>query len=127
MGETQGINLKRGQSLWHMILAPIIWAVHFCLCYGTAAVWCAKVGAEIGTLRLILGLFTIVALALIAVVAWRAWRRWNYAKGQDYDHAAADTENRRQFLGHAGFLLSGVSAVGVIYVTLPAFLAGGCT
>ena len=127
MAETQNHDTKRSQSLWTMIHAPLIWAAHFCVSYGTAAVWCAKVGTDAGTLRWTIGLFTLVALAGIALVGWRAWRQWNYSPGENYDHPTADSENRRQFLGHAGFLLAGVSAVGVIYVTLPAFLTGGCT
>ena len=33
-----------GESLWAMIVAPTIWAVHFLACYILAAIWCAKAG-----------------------------------------------------------------------------------
>jgi len=116
----------RGQSIWPMIFAPIVWALHFCLSYGTAAIWCAKRGGGEAGLQAVLLLLGLGALGLIALIGWRAWRQWDYTDDWDYDHAKANNENRREFLGHAGFLLALVSAVGVIYVTLPALLAGGC-
>lgn len=127
MDEPNPRDTKGGRSLWTMIQGPIVWAVHFCLSYGTAAVWCAKIGTDSGTLQWIISLYTLAALSIIAFVGWRAWRRWDYPRAHNYDHATADEESRRQFLGHAGLLLAGVSAVGVIYVTLPVFLTGGCT
>ena len=33
---------ERNESLWMLVVSPTIWAVHFGLCYITAAVWCAK-------------------------------------------------------------------------------------
>lgn len=35
-------RFDRNRSLWHMILAPTIWAIHFCVTYATAAIFCAK-------------------------------------------------------------------------------------
>jgi hypothetical protein len=125
MDDLRGQESERGQSLWPMIYAPTIWAVHFCVSYGTAALWCTRNGPS-DWLQWIVAAFSTVALGLIALVAWRAWRQWDYSDDWDYDHARASNEHRREFLGHAGFLLAGVSAVGVIYVTLPAFLTGVC-
>jgi hypothetical protein len=34
---------EANESLWLLVASPVIWAAHFLLCYGTAAVWCAKV------------------------------------------------------------------------------------
>lgn len=125
MDHLRGQESERSRTLWPMIFAPTIWALHFCLSYGTAALWCARLGAP-GGLVWVLAAYSGLALALIALVAWRSWRQWDYADDHDYDHARANDEHRREFLGNASFLLAGVSAVGVIYVTLPAFLTGVC-
>ena len=39
----------RWGSLWLLTFGPGIWAVHFLLCYVTAAVWCARVAGMIVT------------------------------------------------------------------------------
>lgn len=117
----------RGEKIWPLFHAPIVWAAHFCLSYATAAVWCAKSPGTTDALPATLIGFGIVAIALIALFGWYAWRQWNFTEGRNYDHAEAEDEHRREFLGHAGLLLALVSAVGVIYVTLPAFLTGVCT
>lgn len=126
MDELRGQESERGQRLWPMIHGPIVWAVHFCISYATAAIWCARSAGASDGLQWLVGGYSAVALALIALVAWRAWRQWDYSDDWDYDHARSNNEHRREFLGHAGFLLAGMSAVGVVYVTLPAFLTGLC-
>ncbi len=115
--------LDESSSLWRIALAPIVWAFHFLFCYGGAAVWCAKYGAVEGVtfLRLSILVLTVVALALIGWLGWRARIQWN---PQDEDTEAP--EERHQFLGHAALLLAIISAVGVVYVALPALFIGTC-
>ena len=67
-----------------------------------------------------------LALLAIGFVGWRAWRQWDYTDDWDYVHGKCTDEHRREFLGHAGLLLAVVSAIGVIYVSLPALLTGVC-
>lgn len=126
MSKAQRHDTKRGQSLWPMIYAPIVWALHFCTSYAVAAVWCAKFGPAGDALPAVIGGLSLAALALIGFIAWRSWRQWDYSDDWDYDHAEPNDEHRREFLGHAGFLLAGVSAVGVIYVAMAAVLTGVC-
>jgi hypothetical protein len=119
-------GIKRHRSLWHMILGPTIWAVHFCVTYAVTAVLCAKSGVDMGVLRVVLLAISGVAIALLGATAWLAWRQWDYTDDWDYEHAGNSTEDRREFLGHVGFLLSVISLIGVVYVTLPALFAGTC-
>ncbi|SMO92810.1 hypothetical protein [Paracoccus laeviglucosivorans] len=113
-------------SLWRIAFAPTVWAFHFLLCYAGGAVWCAKFGAAqgVGFLRIsVLGL-TVLALALIVWQGWRSARQW-----EPHDASATDLhrpESRHRFLGHAAFLLSIISGVGVIYVALPALFITSC-
>lgn len=118
-------RFPRHKSLWHMILSPTIWAIHFVAVYGSTAVLCAKWNAA-DTARLAIFALTAVALALIVFVGWRAWRQWDYLDDWDDIHDGPTTEDRREFLGHVGFLLSLVSGVGVIYVALPALFVVTC-
>jgi hypothetical protein len=115
----------RHRSLWHMILSPTIWAIHFVVVYGATAVLCAKWDAAQAARLAIFGL-TVLALALIVVVGWRAWRQWDYLDDWESIHDGQSEEDRKEFLGHVGFLLSLVSGVGVIYVSLPAVFVVTC-
>lgn len=115
-------------SLWRIALSPTIWALHFVACYATAAVWCAKADLfDLSTLRIAIAGYTVFALGLISWLAWRAWVQWDFLDDLDHDHAGEQAEHRHEFLGHAAFLLSGLSLVGVIYVAMPAFFAASCT
>lgn len=115
----------RHTSLWQMIAAPIVWAVHFCAVYAWTASACAHAGAA-EEARLGVALMTLAALGLIAVFAWRAWRQWDLLSENDHVHDAPTDGHRRRFLGHAGLLLSMVSAIGVSFVAAPAFYIGSC-
>lgn len=113
------------RSLWHMIAAPVVWAVHFVGVYGWTAVVCARLGepglARTGTL-----LMSLVALGLISVLGWRAWRQWGYERYGDHIHDRPTVQDRREFLGHSGLLLALVSGIAVIFVTMPVLFIGSC-
>ena len=55
---------EANESLWLLVASPAIWAVHFLLCYGTAAVWCAKVagyGGSLATASTAIAIYTVLA------------------------------------------------------------------
>lgn len=114
------------ESLWRITLAPATWAVHFVLCYAAAAVICAKAPALLGPARVGLVVLTGIALGLIGWLGWRAWRQWDVRRTGDHVHALGQAEDRHEFLGHAAVLLATISAVGVIYTTLPVLLLETC-
>ena len=61
---------ERHESLWMLTVSPTIWALHFMVCYVTAAIWCAKVPtalAPLGGVRIVILILTIAALAGIAI------------------------------------------------------------
>lgn len=113
-------------ALWRITLPPTIWAVHFVLSYGGAAVWCAKEGEIHGVTfaRIsILGLM-VVALAAIGWLARRSIRRWR--PHEKHPNDLSHPEGRHRFLGHAAFLLCIISAIGVVYVSMPALFMETC-
>lgn len=116
------------QTLWLLAAAPTIWAIHFLASYITAAIWCAKLGGPAGSLGWVpaaVGVYTAVALVGIGVVGGIGWRRHDYgtaAVPHDFDTRA----DRHRFLGFATVLLSGLSAVAVIYVAAVALFFRTC-
>jgi hypothetical protein len=117
-------------SLWRIALGPLIWVAHFVLTYAGASVVCAKlVGQQdwaMPFLQISIAVITVLALAGIGWVGLRSWRQWDYLDDYDYEHDRAVEEDRHEFLGHAAFLLAGVSFIGVIYVALPAIYVAEC-
>jgi hypothetical protein len=116
------------ESLWLLTASPVIWAAHLLLCYGTAAVWCAKVvgvGGSLETTRIAILFYTLAALAAIGIIGWIGYRRHSFAKA-NVPHDDDTPEDRHRFLGFATFLLSALSAVAVVYAALVAVFIRSC-
>ncbi len=115
------------QRLWMIALSPAIWALHFMLCYGTAAIWCAKRGpaSSLTTVQLVIAGYTLVALAAVALVGWRALRRHRLG-GEAPPHDEDTPEDRHRFLGLATLMLSGLSAVAIVYAAMAALFFESC-
>lgn len=119
---------ERNQSLWLLVSSPTIWAGHFLACYLTAAIWCAKYAdsdRSLGSVRLAIAVYTLVALTgigYIGVVGYRRSRLHSSQTSQDGD----TPEDRHRLLGFATLLLSGLSAVGTLFVALAAYFIEDC-
>ncbi|WP_375261687.1 hypothetical protein [Palleronia sp.] len=126
MAEHEKPDLPAHRNLFRMILAPSIWAIHFLLAYCTAAIWCAKGLGDPDTLTLIVTGYTAAAEVVIVILGLKMWTQWDYLDDYDYVHSESTDEHRREFLGHAGFMLACLSFVAVIFNTMPAWFAGTC-
>jgi hypothetical protein len=116
------------QSLLLLTASPLVWAAHFLACYATASIWCAKVagpGGPIAPVRLAFAAFTALALGAIGLIGWIGYRRHTYGGGRP-PHDEDTPEDRHRFLGHATFLVSGLSAVAVLYAASVAVFFGTC-
>lgn len=116
------------QSLWILAASPTIWAGHFLLSYITVAIWCAKVVGRDGMLgmaRTVVIMYTVLALIGIGIVTWRSYRKHSFGEATA-PHAFDTPGDRHRFLGFASLLLSGLSAVGVIYVALTLLFIDTC-
>lgn len=119
---------EKRESLWLLTVSPTIWALHFLLCYVTAAIWCAKAvtrSAALDGVRTAVAVYTAVALVGILVTAWRGYLRHEHgtaAVPHDFDTPA----DRHRFIGFATLLLSGLSAVAVVYVAFAAVVMETC-
>jgi hypothetical protein len=117
---------EREETLWSLARAPLIWALHFMLCYVTPAVYCAKLGASHGSLapaRFAIAGFTVPAVAALGLIAVRAFRRARTARSRQ-GHEAART--RAAFMAHVDLLLSLLSLTAVVMSSLPALFFGNC-
>jgi hypothetical protein len=119
---------EENESLWVLTAAPAMWAGHFVLSYVTAAIWCAKVAGpdgSLGNVRVAIAIYTIIALAGIGLTAWRGFQRHSL-EGSTLPHDFDSPRERHRFLGFATLLLSGLSAVAIVYVALAAVFIGSC-
>ena len=118
---------ERNQSLWLLTISPVIWAVHFLASYITAAIWCAKFSEDgsFRTVRMAIAIYTLVALLGIALTAWVGYQRHVFGRAT-VPHDFDTPEDRHRFLGFATLLLSGLSAVAVIYVAMVAIFIRTC-
>jgi hypothetical protein len=119
---------ERDDSLWRLAASPLAWAGHLLLSYCTAAIWCEKVAGRAGSLsgaRVAIAIYTACALVVIGGFGWRGYKRHTLL-GSALPHDADTPEDRHRFLGFATLLLSGLSALAVLYQALAAVIIGSC-
>ncbi len=120
---------ETGTDLKQVIAAPVIWAAHFLTAYVFAAVWCEKLGRETPILgaRIAVLAATVLALVAIGILARRLWRAHAPSlTDADFDFEYNAPEERHRFLAHVGLMLCALSAVAVLYGTLPALTLSSC-
>jgi hypothetical protein len=124
-----GFLHDRETSLWFLVAGPTIWAVHFLVSYISAAIYCAKVPPphDMDVVQSIVAAATLAALGAIVLAGWLAARKWQLGIRGWRDHTGSTLEDRQRFLGHASWLLNGLSAVATLYVALPAIFAASCS
>lgn len=118
-----------GTDLWHVIAAPIVWALHFLFCYVWAAIYCEKVGrgASLDEPRVAVVVATVVALALIGLSTLSLWRvRGRSLTDDDFEFEHNTPEERHRFLSHVALMLCVLSAVAVVYVAIPMIYLTTC-
>jgi hypothetical protein len=116
------------ESLWLLTASPVLWAAHFLLCYLTAAIWCAKLAGpdgSLGSIRVAIAVYTVLALLGMALTGWHAFRRHTFGSAT-VPHDFDSREDRHRFLGFATLLLSALSAVATLYVALAAVFIRSC-
>jgi hypothetical protein len=119
---------EQRQSLWLLIISPVIWAAHFLLSYITASIWCAKVADpnnSFGSVRVAIIVYTVVALGGIGVTGWVGYRKHSHGDAS-LPHDDDTPEDRHRFLGFSTLLLSALSAVAVVYAALVVFFFRSC-
>ena len=122
------VAAEKGWRLWLLAVSPSIWAAHFMLSYVTAAIWCGRIagaGASLDPVRVTIAVYTAVALAAIAIVGVIGYRAHRIGDA-NVPHDDDTPQDRHRFLGFSTLLLSGLSAVAVIYSALAAVFIESC-
>lgn len=116
------------ESLWEVTASPLVWAAHFMLSYLSAAIFCAKLASiesSLDPVRAAIGIYTVVALLVVGVVGTRSARRHHRAD-QGAAHDQDRPESRHRFLAFTTLLLSGLSAVAIVYSALATLFIRSC-
>jgi hypothetical protein len=117
------------ESLFSLAAPPLVWAAHFLLSYGTAAIYCAKLAGEGGSLapaRIAIAVYTAVALATVTVLGVRGYRRHRTREAAPPPHDDDSPIGRHRFLGFATLLLAGLSALAIGYGGLVVVFLRSC-
>jgi len=114
-------------NLWALALPPTVWALHFLLCYGVAAVRCAKSVPldSIDDVRGFIAAATAVALLLVLGSGYVAWAQ-SRIPGDPPPHQDSSDEDRSRFVAVSTLLLAALSAVAIIFTALPAIVFRDC-
>lgn len=123
------VDVRERSEKWLAItLAPLVWLTHFFASYLTNAIYCAKFASESGDAMLVrnaIFAYTSIALPLIALIGWYHFRRHRYGH-RALPHDADSREDRYRFVGYAGYLLSILCAIAVVFTALVAVFLGSC-
>jgi hypothetical protein len=124
-------------SLFMFVSGPVTWSVHFLLVYLVTEAGCSGDGPGLELFDppmpevVTLAATAAAAAAALACASWW-YRRWRASEHQPAADEAADLaggltdRDRGGTLAFAGFLLSLLSVVAVLFVGLPAMVLPSC-
>jgi hypothetical protein len=124
-------------ALAMFVSGPVIWSVHFMLVYLVVEAGCSGDGPGLTLFdppvpRVVTVVVTVAAAgAALACAGW-SWRRWRAGGSEPAADEAGDLaggladRDRGGTLAFAGFLLSLLSVVTILFVGLPALVLPSC-
>jgi hypothetical protein len=124
-------------SLFMFVSGPVIWSVHFMLVYLVTEAGCTGDGPGLALFdppvpkAVTLAATAAAAVAALACATWW-YRRWRAGEHEPVANEAADLaggltdRDRGGTLAFAGFLLSLLSVVTILFVGLPALVLPSC-
>ena len=120
-------STERGERLWMPVVAPIIWAVHFTVSYVTVAMACGRFGGvtPFGHPRLVVGIYSVVAIAAMAALFVHGFSRHQYTL-PDRPNDDDTPEDRRRFVAFTTMLLAGLSVVATVYAWFAIVIVSPC-
>lgn len=113
-------SLKR---LLTLVGAPLIWIVHFVVCYVIVSLACAAQADRsrfigLDAVELGVGASTLLAGALIIGIAVASQRRWRHPPGPDPDIS--------RFFAVSTLLLCAISLLSMLWVAFPTLMLPTC-
>jgi hypothetical protein len=124
-------------ALAMFVAGPVIWSIHFLLVYLVAEAGCSGDGPGLSLFdppvpKVVTLAATVAAVAAALACAGWSWRRWRANGAEPPADEAADLAGGHQdrdrggTLAFAGFLLSLLSVVTILFVGLPALVLPSC-
>lgn len=115
------------QSLWAPIIAPVIWATHFMICYVWAALACGRLASNEGFARAQtgIGIATAVAATAIALCCLSGFRHLG-RRLPDQPNDDGTPEDRTRFMAFTTMLLAALSLIATLFVGVAALAVGAC-
>jgi hypothetical protein len=120
------MNILKLDHLVSMIAAPIIWAVHFVVCYVLVSLACALGWTGIRMLGMEPAALGIAVATLGALVLLAYTGALNYAKYRRAPSAPSGSPDISAFIALNSLLLTALSAVALIWVAFPALILPTC-
>jgi hypothetical protein len=124
-------------ALFMFVAGPIIWSIHFMLVYLVTEAGCSGDGPGLALFdppvpkAVTLATTAVAVVAALACAGW-SWRRWRASEREPVADDAADLAGNLQdrdrggTLAFAGFLLSLLSVVAILFVGVPALVLSSC-
>lgn len=123
---------RRTKTLIVLLLAgPLIWSLHFLLVYFVVEAGCTGGGPGLDRFAppvptvVTLAATAVAALACLATAAW-GYRRWRADQREHAQGSGLEPPDTGGSLAFAGFLLSLLGFVTVLFVGLPALFLPAC-
>ncbi len=113
------------------VAGPVIWTAHFMLVYLVVEAGCTGDGPGLNLFDppvptvVTLAATAVAALACLASAGW-GYRRWRADKRERPEGRGLEPPDRGGSLAFAGFLLSLLGFVAVLFVGLPALFLPAC-
>lgn len=113
------------------LAGPLIWSVHFMLVYVVTEAGCTGDGPGLVLFDppvptvVTLVATAVAAIACLATAAW-GYRRWRAGRGARSDGTGLEPPDLGGSLAFAGFLMSLLGLVSVLFVGLPALVLPAC-
>lgn len=123
---------RRARTAIAMFLAgPVIWSVHFMLVYLAVEAGCTGDGPGLNVFDppaptvVTLTATAVAALGCLVTAGW-GYRRWRADRQEQADGPGVEPSDWAGSLAFAGFLLSLLGFVAVLFVGLPALVLPAC-
>jgi hypothetical protein len=114
------------ESLWRPIVAPVIWALHFTVCYIWISLACGRFSAGgFDGARTGIGMLTALAIAMMAWCFIHGFRRHG-RRLPDRSNDDGTPEDRSRFMAFTTMLLAALSIVATVFVGYAVMAMGRC-
>lgn len=118
-------------SPWRLtgIAAPmLVWAVHLVVVYSLQGITCGGhlANPRVAGLEALTWWTLALTAAAFAALAWMGLRAWRARRAVSADRSEPALASRRRFSASVTLALGALSAVAVLFTTIPVLLLPGC-